>query len=334
MKRAGLWLCSKARYHPPGQQPALAHLRHHPLHLPIQRACAVHNQIGIRGGGPHVGHARWPDSIFILIAYRFRRASALLDIALEPPLETQLLRRIDVNAQVIVRKQFGVIEREVAFDDEKRPGVDMLRAAPDARVGAEVVDRALDAFAARQCGNVLGEQRDLDQRRIVEVLLDALGQRYIRKIEVIVVEMKAQAAHQAGQLVGQRGLARAGTAANAHHRGRKRQLRRIAGSRGRSPCGSRLRFHLCGDPGRQPFEQPASRFSTMRPVSFTSSWLSGVAPSPAARLVTQLMPSTSIPMCRATSVSGTVDMPTSVAPRARKARISAGVSKLGPGVAR
>jgi hypothetical protein len=78
----------------------------------------------------------------------------------------------------------------------------------------------------------------------------------------------------------------------------------------------------------------ASCRSTSLPVTKTSSWLSSVAPSPAARLVTQERPSTSRPMCRAAMASGTVDMPTSVAPKARKARISAGVSKLGPGTAR
>ena len=38
------------------------------------------------------------------------------------------------------------------------------------------------------------------------------------------------------------------------------------------------------------------------------------------------MPSTSIPMWRATIASGTVDMPTASAPIARRYRISAGVS--------
>ena len=38
------------------------------------------------------------------------------------------------------------------------------------------------------------------------------------------------------------------------------------------------------------------------------------------------MPSTSMPMWRATMASGTVDMPTASAPSVRNARISAGVS--------
>ena len=51
---------------------------------------------------------------------------------------------------------------------------------------------------------------------------------------------------------------------------------------------------------------------------------------PAAMLVMQLTPSTRMPQCRATIVSGTVDMPTASAPRMRAMRISAGVSYVGP----
>ena len=47
---------------------------------------------------------------------------------------------------------------------------------------------------------------------------------------------------------------------------------------------------------------------------------------PAAILVMQLMPSTLMPLCRATMVSGTVDIPTALAPTIRAMRISAGVS--------
>src|SRR5208337_3055330 len=181
---------------------------------------------------------------------------------------------------------------------------------------------------------MLGQRRNLNHCRVVEVLLHALFERHVAEIEIVVVEMEAQAAQHAGHFVGQRGFARAGAAGNAQHRGRKGQPGNLRGdlacdSRAHGSCST-----FAAILGARRFSSPASRRSTMRPASFTSSWLSGVAPSPAARLVTQEMPSTSIPMCRATIVSGTVDMPTSVAPSVRKARISAGVSKLGPGVAR
>ena len=43
---------------------------------------------------------------------------------------------------------------------------------------------------------------------------------------------------------------------------------------------------------------------------------------------------TRMPQCRATIVSWTVDIPTASAPRMRNARISAGVSNVGPLTAR
>jgi hypothetical protein len=51
---------------------------------------------------------------------------------------------------------------------------------------------------------------------------------------------------------------------------------------------------------------------------------------PAAMLVTTLTAATRRPKKFARITSGTVDMPTASAPSVRRARISAGVSKLGP----
>ncbi len=65
-------------------------------------------------------------------------------------------------------------------------------------------------------------------------------------------------------------------------------------------------------------------------ISNVCSWLSGVALMPAARLVMFETAATLNPRRRARIFSGTVDMPTASAPRTLSARISAGVSKLGP----
>ena len=55
---------------------------------------------------------------------------------------------------------------------------------------------------------------------------------------------------------------------------------------------------------------------------------------PSARLVIADTAATRRPQWRARIASGTVDMPTASAPSVRNARISAGVSKLGPQTAR
>jgi hypothetical protein len=110
------------------------------------------------------------------LAHQLRRPSALLDVALQPPLETQGIGRIHIHAQVIEGQQFFVVESKEPFDDEERAGSDSLAATPDARVGAEVVDGAINVFSARQRRDVPGKQGNLDQRRVVEVLFHALGQ--------------------------------------------------------------------------------------------------------------------------------------------------------------
>ena len=56
---------------------------------------------------------------------------------------------------------------------------------------------------------------------------------------------------------------------------------------------------------------------TRRAVSMTSAWLSGADSTPAALWVMQALPSTSMPLWRATIASGTVDRPTPSAPIVR-----------------
>ena len=188
---------------------------------------------------------------------------------------------------------------------------------------------------------MLRQAAHLNQRRIVEVLEDALGKRHVPQIEIVVVEMKMNAAQRPRQLQGQRGLAGARAAGDPDHYRRKRQPRL------RIPSPS-----FIGTPVSLTYLFPCPAFKW--PWRFSAPAATAVPPAALhlpPRLRDLLMaqrcraqsrrqvchagnPSTSMPMCRATIVSGTVDMPTSVAPSVRKARISAGVSKLGPGVAR
>lgn len=66
--------------------------------------------------------------------------------------------------------------------------------------------------------------------------------------------------------------------------------------------------------------------ATRSAVCWTSWWFKCCDVMPAARLVIQEMPQTSIPMWRAAIVSQAVLMPTASAPQVRYIRISAGVS--------
>jgi len=63
------------------------------------------------------------DSSLVLVADRLRRASALFNVALEASFEAQLVRRIDVDAQLVKRKQLGEMECEEALDQQKGAGM-------------------------------------------------------------------------------------------------------------------------------------------------------------------------------------------------------------------
>ena len=66
-------------------------------------------------------------------------------------------------------------------------------------------------------------------------------------------------------------------------------------------------------------------------ASMTARWSTGASVVPAAGLLTSATPATRTPAARTAIVSSTVDIPTRSAPRVASMRISAGVSKCGPG---
>jgi hypothetical protein len=118
------------------------------------------------------------------------------------------------------------MEGEEALDQQKGAGADSLSqadsgGAENAGVGGKVVDGALNGLARCKGLNVSGQERNLDQRGIVEVLFHALGQGHVRQVEIVVVKVKMDAAEGAGQLRGQGGFAGAGAAGNGQYDGRK-----------------------------------------------------------------------------------------------------------------
>ena len=91
------------------------------------------------------------------------------------------------------------MEGEDALDQQKGAGADGFSKADSVRaedtgIGGKVVEGALDGFAPGQRSNVGCEQRDLDQRGVVEVLEGALGQRQMGQIKIVSVEMEVDAA--------------------------------------------------------------------------------------------------------------------------------------------
>ena len=159
----------------PHQQPPRPQLRQHPLHLPVQRPGPIHGQIRIHRRRPHELLARRPHRSFILQPHRLRRPPALFNIPLHPPLKAKLVRRVDINPQIVERQQLRIVKRKQPLHNQKRPRSHPLRAPRHARVRRKVVDRPLDRLALRKRRHVCRQQRTLNHRRVVEVLLDPLA---------------------------------------------------------------------------------------------------------------------------------------------------------------
>jgi hypothetical protein len=94
-----------------------AHLGYDALHLPVQRPSSVHCSVGMDGGGSNISQACRADRGVVLAANRIRSAAAVLHIALETPLEANIIGRVDIDAQPVQGEQLGIVEGEKAFDD-------------------------------------------------------------------------------------------------------------------------------------------------------------------------------------------------------------------------
>jgi hypothetical protein len=61
--------------------------------------------------------------------------------------EAYVVWGVDVDAEIVERNQLRIVEREDAFDEDKAGWREGVEDAEDARVGGEIVDRALDGLA-------------------------------------------------------------------------------------------------------------------------------------------------------------------------------------------
>src|ERR1700679_2740169 len=158
---------------------------------------------------------------------------------------------------------------------------------------------------------------------MVEVALMPGVQRELREVAIVEVQRKQGRLELRGQFDRERRLARARASGDADDE-------RLARRNGLTESIHESILDTAAIWGTNAVSRPVNCRSTRRPTSITSAWSITSPVTPAAMLVTSEIPRTSIPMWRATITSCTVDMPTRSAPSVRKARISAGVSKLGP----
>ena len=104
-------------------------------------------------------------------AHRLRRPPALDGIPPHAAIEADVIRRIQIHAHLIERKQLRVIQREQSLDQDERTCVHGFGAVGNSNVMGKIVEGPLDGFSASQRRNVRSKKGTLNQGRIVEVLL-------------------------------------------------------------------------------------------------------------------------------------------------------------------
>lgn len=150
-------------------------------------------------------------------------AASFTDVAVDATGEAEVVRGVDVDAEIVESAQAGVVEGEDAFDDEDLGGEYGFGAVGDAGVGGEVVDGAGDGLVGGERGEVLDEQGVFEGVGVVEVLLGAVGGGQVAEIAVVEVERKQRGVELGAEFGGEGGLAGAGAACDSKDEGTVRE---------------------------------------------------------------------------------------------------------------
>ena len=85
---------------------------------PVEGFGAVDGEGGVAGGGEDVFVGHGAGGGVELCEDGFSGAAALADVAVDAAAEAELVGGVDVDAEVVERRELGVVEREDAFDDD------------------------------------------------------------------------------------------------------------------------------------------------------------------------------------------------------------------------
>jgi hypothetical protein len=146
-----------------------------------------------------------------LLADTFFSAATLADVAGDAAEKAELMRGVDVDRQRVEREQLGVMEGEDAFYDDDLFGVDFVEGA-GARVGLEVVDGAVDRLSGGKRTDVVEDEFGFERVGVIEVLFVTAIKRKTGQVAVVEVEREERGVELGGELGGEGGFARAGTA--------------------------------------------------------------------------------------------------------------------------
>ena len=152
-----------------------------------------------------------------LLAHAFGGAAALAHVAVDAAHQADVVRRVDVDGDVVKRQQLLVVQGENAFDDDDLPWLDAGVAAGDAGMRGEIVDGAVDGLTRGERADVLEDQLGFERVGVVEVALVPRVERELRQVAIVEVEREERCVKLRCELRRERGFAGAGTARDGEH---------------------------------------------------------------------------------------------------------------------
>ena len=182
---------------------------------PVEVFRAVDGEGGEGFGGEDVEVSHGFGGGVELLDDGFAGAAALAHVAVDAAHEANVVGGVDVDAEVVERGKFGVVEGEDAFDEDEPGGGDEVEGVGDAGVRGEVVYGAVDGVAGGEGADVLDEELGLEGVGVVEVALAAVVEGELREVAVVEVEGEERGVELMREFGGEGGLSGAGTAADA-----------------------------------------------------------------------------------------------------------------------
>ncbi len=131
-------------------------------HGPVQRLATAHGKGCVELAWEDVEVSHGTDGGLILLAHRGLRAATLADVTMDAPGEADLVRRVDVDRDVVERQELWVVQGEDTLDNHNGTGMDGGECALDARMGAEIIDRPLNRTTLRELSQMSDEELGLE----------------------------------------------------------------------------------------------------------------------------------------------------------------------------
>jgi hypothetical protein len=159
-------------------------------------ACRADVEIGHRFCG---GFELGADALFCTATFAH--------IAIDAPVQADLIGRVDVDTEVVEGAQSRIVKGEDALDQKDLRRCDGLGSVRHAGVRGEVVDGTLDAATLGQSFDMFDQKGVFERIRVIEVLERALVCWKVAETAIVEVQRQQRGRELRRQFAGKGGLA-------------------------------------------------------------------------------------------------------------------------------